>query len=158
MTDIVNRVHEIFRDRGMTLSVAESCTGGLISHYITSLPGASDIFTAGVVVYTQEAKKNILGVSPDIIATYGVVSEQTAREMAEKVRSASRSDASVSTTGNIGPGALEGKELGLVYIAASMDGKTISETLHLHGDREHNKEQATVSALRLLIELMEGGK
>jgi PncC family amidohydrolase len=153
---IVKRAHELFKDRGLTLSAAESCTGGLISHYITSLPGAGVFFYGGVVTYSEEAKKAILGIPPDIISNYGVVSEETARQMAEKARLLSGSGFSVSTTGNLGPDVLEGKEKGLVYIAAAGEGKTLSGTLHLHGDREANKEQAAVSALKLLIDLAEG--
>lgn len=154
--EIIKRVHKIFKDRGMTLSAAESCTGGLISHYITSVPGAGIFFTAGVVAYSEGTKKGILCIHPDVISKYGVVSEETARQMAEKVRLISGTGFSVSTTGNLGPDVLEEKEKGLVYIAAAGDGKTVSGTLHLHGDREANKEQAAVSALKLLIELVEG--
>lgn len=154
--ETIKRVHEIFKDRGMTLSAAESCTGGLISHYITSLPGAGAFFTAGVVAYSEGTKKGVLGIQPDIISKYGLVSEETARQMAERIRLISGSGFSVSTTGNLGPDVLEGKEKGLVYIAAAGEGKTVSRTLHLHGSREANKEQAAVSALKLLIELVEG--
>lgn len=152
---VIKKVHKIFKKKGLTLSVAESCTGGLISHYITTLPGASAFFVAGIISYSKEAKKNILGVSYRTIKLYGVVSEETARKMAEKVRLLAKTDYSVSTTGNLGPDVLEGKEQGLIYIAASKEGKTISRRLKLTGDREANKEEASISALRLLIELVE---
>jgi PncC family amidohydrolase len=137
----------------MTLAVAESCTGGLISHYITSQPGASVFFKAGVVSYSDDSKKGLLGVSPDTIRNYGAVSEETAREMAEKVRSLTKSNFSLSTTGNLGPDVLEGKEKGLVYIAASKEGRTVSGMLRLKGSREENKEEVSLAALNLLIEL-----
>ncbi len=86
---------------------------------------------------------------------YGVVSEETAREMAEKVRLLSKSDFSISTTGNLGPDVLEGKEKGLIYIAASKKGKTVSKELRLKGNREENKKEASLSALKLLVELVE---
>jgi len=107
--EVIKMVHEVFKKRGLTLSVAESCTGGLISHYITILPGASNFFEAGVVAYSAEAKKKILGISPEVISKHGVVSEKTAKEMAEKVRSLTGTDYSLSTTGNLGPDVLEGK-------------------------------------------------
>jgi PncC family amidohydrolase len=151
----IRRVHRLFQGKGLTLSAAESCTGGLISHYITSLPGASHFFDAGVVSYSAEAKKNIVGISPEIIATYGVVSEQTAREMAEKVRALTKTDCSVSTTGNLGPDVLEGKEKGLVYIAVSQEGRTFSKEIRLSGDRQKNKEDAAISALRFLADIVE---
>ena len=152
---VIKKVHKIFKKKGLTLSVAESCTGGLISHYITTLSGASAFFVAGIVSYSKEAKKNILGVSYKTLQHYGVVSEETAREMAEKVRLLTKTDYSISTTGNLGPDVLEGKEQGLIYIAASREGKTISRRLKLTGDREANKEEAALTALRLLIELVE---
>jgi PncC family amidohydrolase len=153
---VIQRVHKLFRKIGSTLSVAESCTGGLISHYLTSLPGASNFFEAAVVTYSAEAKKKILGIPSEIISKYGVVSEETAREMAEKMRALTKTDFSISTTGNMGPDVLEGKEKGLVYIAVSKEGETLSRELRLTGNREENKKEASLSALRFLIEIAEG--
>ena len=99
----IQKVHQLFGKKGMTLSVAESCTGGLISHYVTAIPGASSFFEAGVVSYSAETKKTILGVSSETVSKYGVVSDQTAREMAGKVRGVTNTDFSVATTGNLGP-------------------------------------------------------
>jgi PncC family amidohydrolase len=155
ISGVVERVHEIFKKQGLTLSVAESCTGGLISHCITMLPGASTFFKAGIVSYSEETKKKILGVSPLTIANHGVISEKTAREMAEKVRALTGTDYSISTTGNLGPQVLEGKEKGLIYIAVSRQGTILSQRLQLSGDREANKEEACISALRLLIECID---
>ena len=154
--EIIHRLHELFKAKGLTLSLAESCTGGLISHYITHLPGASAFFKTGVVSYSAEMKINILGVSSDIIASYGVVSEQTAREMAEKVRVLTGTDFSVSTTGNLGPDVLEGKEKGLVYIAVGKEGQTFVKGLRLRGNRKENKEEAALEALKFLIEIAQG--
>lgn len=154
--EVVRGVYELFLTRGLTLSLAESCTGGLISHYLTVFPGASAFFRAGVVSYSAEMKIKILGVSSDIISSYGVVSEQTAIEMAEKVRLLTKTDISISTTGNLGPDVLEGKEKGLVYIAVSKEGRTFAKELRLRGDREENKEEAALEALRFLIEIAKG--
>ncbi|OGW52860.1 MAG: hypothetical protein A2Y81_02590 [Nitrospirae bacterium RBG_13_43_8] len=153
--NVIKRVHEIFRKGRLTLSVAESCTGGLISHYITALPGASNFFEAGVVTYSTAAKKKILGISASTIEISGAVSESTAREMAEKVRSLTGTDYSLSTTGNLGPEVIEGKEKGLIYIAVSKTGRTILKELRLTGSREENKEAASLSALNFLIEVLE---
>jgi nicotinamide-nucleotide amidase len=153
---IVKHVHEIFIDKGLTLSVAESCTGGLISSYLTDLPGASSLFVAGIVSYSEEAKKGILGVSSATIRKYGVVSAETVQEMAERMRMMAKTDYSLATTGNLGPDVLEGKEKGLIYIAASKEERTIALELRLRGNRDENKEEASVSALKLLIELSEG--
>jgi len=151
----VQKVHDIFTEKGLTLSLAESCTGGLISHLVTSLPGASTFFTAGIVSYSVQSKKDILEVSDDVISRNGVVSVETAKAMAEKCRELSRTDYSLSTTGNLGPDVLEDKNRGLVYIAACSYDRTVSLELHLKGSRDENKEESAVSALRLLIELVE---
>jgi PncC family amidohydrolase len=155
ISGIIQKVHELFKGRGLTLSVAESCTGGLISHYITTLPGASIFFKAGLVVYSAEMKKKVLGVSSAIIDKHGVVSQPTAEEMAEKLRVAAGTDYSIATTGNLGPDVLEGKEKGLVFLAVSGKGQTFSQELHLTGNRTANKEEAALSALRFLIEIVE---
>ena len=150
--EVISKIHEIFRERGLTLSIAESCTGGLISHYITSLPGASAFFEAGVVTYSIESKERILGVSPEIISDHGVVSEATARDMAEKVRQLTGTACSLSTTGNLGPDVLEDKEAGLVYMAASTGTQTLSREMRFIGDRGEIKESAALAALKLLVE------
>jgi PncC family amidohydrolase len=152
---IVKKVHKHFIKNGLTLSVAESCTGGLISHYITALPGASNFFEAGVVSYSAEAKKRILRVSSETVSKFGAVSEETAKEMAEKIRLLTETDFSISTTGNLGPDVLEGKEKGLIYIAVSKKGKKFSKELRLKGNRGKNKEYAALEALRFLIEIVE---
>jgi PncC family amidohydrolase len=152
---ITEKIHALFSRKGLTLSVAESCTGGLISHYITAIPGAGNFFEAGVVSYSAAAKEKMLGVSPETIARHGVVSEQTVREMAEKIRGLTGTDFSLSTTGNLGPDVLEGKDLGLVYIAVSREGETSSRELHLEGSREKNKEDASRLAMEFLMEIAE---
>jgi PncC family amidohydrolase len=153
--EVIKRLHELFKNKGLTLSVAESCTGGLISHYITTVPGASSFFSAGIVSYSEEAKKTIIGILPGTISVHGVVSDETAREMAEKVRLLAKTDFAVSATGNLGPDVLEGKDKGLVYIAAAKQGRTVSRRLQLKGDRDANKEETALSGLKLLIELVE---
>ncbi len=145
--ETVKKLQLLFEDRWAFLSTAESCTGGLISHYITSVAGSGTYFIGGIDSYSEETKKKVLGISPDTIAAHGVVSKETAREMAEKVLEISGADYSVSSTGNLGPDVLEEKEKGLVYIAASGKGSTISKELHLKGNREANKEDAVFAAL-----------
>jgi PncC family amidohydrolase len=155
---VVKEVHRLFKERGLTLSIAESCTGGLISHYITSLPGASNFFIASVVSYSEDAKKDILSISAETIRRYGVVSNEIAQEMAEKMRLLIGTDYALSTTGNLGPEVLENKEKGLIYIAVNKREGTISQELRLKGDRESNKEEASLLALKLLIEFVKRGE
>lgn len=153
LLETIEKIHALFKQNGFTLSVAESCTGGFVSHLITTLPGASNFFEAGVVSYSADAKKFLLRVSPDCIAKYGVVSEQTAREMAKKIRRLTKTDFSLSTTGNLGPDVLEGKERGLIYIAISTEGQTMTKELRLQGTREKNREEAALLALQFLLEI-----
>jgi len=156
MLTVIQKIHAFFREKNLTLSVAESCTGGLISHLITTLPGASAFFVGGVVAYSAEVKEKMLGVSPETIARYGVVSEQVVREMAKNIRRLTGTDFSISTSGNLGPDVLEGKEKGLVYIAVCREGETFSKELRLKGNREDNKEEASRLAMEFLLEIAEG--
>jgi PncC family amidohydrolase len=156
MVAVIQKIHAFFREKSLTLSIAESCTGGLISHLITTLPGASAFFEAGVVSYSAAVKEKMLGVSPETIARYGVVSEQVVREMAKNIRRLTGSDFSLSTSGNLGPDVLEEKEKGLVYIAVSREGEVFSKELRLKGNREENKKEASRLAMEFLMEIAEG--
>jgi nicotinamide-nucleotide amidase len=148
---LIRKVHQLFTEKGLKLSIAESCTGGLLSHYATYLPGSSKFFEAGVVTYSASSKEKILGVSPETIASRGVVSGETAMEMAEKMRLITGADYALSTTGNLGPDGLEGKEIGLVFTGISKAGNTMVKEMKLKGERLQNKEEAALSALRFLI-------
>jgi len=155
LIDIIRKIHEHCKKNGSTLSIAESCTGGLISHYITMIPGASTFFKAGVIAYSADAKQKILGISPETISKFGVVSEETAKEMAEKIRVLTMTDFSLSTTGNLGPEVLEGKDRGLIYTAVCRKEGIFSKQMRLTGTREENKERASFLALKFLMELFE---
>lgn len=150
-------IHSIFKKKGLTLSVAESCTGGLISHYLTALPGASGFLQADVVTYSAESKKRILGIPQKVFSSYGIVSEETARQMAERIRTLTKTDVAVSTTGNLGPDVLEGKPKGLVFIAVSSKKGTVSKQLQLKGTRAQIKEKAVIAALKFLAEVVSCG-
>ena len=117
-------------ERGLTLSAAESCTGGLIAKRMTDLPGASKVFRGGVVSYTNGVKAGVLGVDGDLLERYGAVSEETARAMAEGCRRVCGSDLAVSVTGVAGPESDDrGNEVGTVYIALASDQGTICRKL-----------------------------
>lgn len=147
-------IHSIFKEKGLTLSLAESCTGGLICHYLTAVPGASSFLAAGVVTYSAESKKRILGISQKIFSAYGIVSEETAGQMARKIRALTKTDIAVSTTGNLGPDVLEEKPKGLVFVAISSQKGTVSKKLQLKGTRSQIKEKAVLSALKFLAEVV----
>jgi nicotinamide-nucleotide amidase len=112
---------ELLRERKMTLSVAESCTGGLIGHWITNVPGSSDYFDRGLVVYSNRAKKELLGVPARTLTRFGAVSEKTALAMAAGIRERSRSDLGLAVTGIAGPGGgTPEKPVGTVWIALAL--------------------------------------
>ncbi|MEY2438769.1 MAG: nicotinamide-nucleotide amidase, partial [Verrucomicrobiota bacterium] len=138
--------------RRETLAVAESCTGGLLAHRITNVPGASAIFVAGYIVYANTAKADILDVHPAMIAKHGAVSEPVARAMAEGALKRAGTTFALSTTGVAGPGggSLE-KPVGTVYIAlASTGGETVVRRLFFPNDRETFKQQSAQAAFDML--------
>ncbi len=149
----LGRISRILTAKGLTLSVAESCTGGLICHFLTNVPGASSFFRAGVVAYAAAAKRNILGIGQKVISAYGMVSGETARQMAEKIRLLTKTDFAISTTGNLGPDVLEKKPKGLVYMAVSTRNGTIIRKCLFKGTRGQIKEKAALAALDLLLEV-----
>jgi PncC family amidohydrolase len=147
-------LYDLLRKTGSTLAAAESCTGGFISYCVTMIPGASSIFRGGVVAYSADLKRDLLGVEAVLIEEKGVVSPEVALRMAEQVRIRCGSDYAIAVTGNLGPDVLEGKDAGLVYIAACGRGDSASGELHLKGSREQNREDAALGALRLLAGLI----
>lgn len=140
---------------GLTISVAESFTGGLIGHTITNAPGSSRYFQGGVIAYANEVKMKILGVSEQTLIDYGAVSEQTVLEMARGVRSALNTDVGISSSGIAGPdgGSLE-KPVGLAWLGLSASELEHAEKFVFSGDRYQIKEQATQTAIQLLIEFL----
>ncbi len=139
--------------RKATLAVAESCTGGFLAHRLTNVAGASDVFLAGYVTYSNEAKVSALGVAPGTITEYGAVSENVARAMAEGARAKSQASFALATTGIAGPGGgSEEKPVGTAYIALAGGGETVVRHLFFPTDRETFKQLATQTALNLLRE------
>ncbi len=153
--ELVGKIHDNFRRNGLRLSIAESCTGGLIGHLLTMLPGASDFFDSSVVCYSTESKIKLLGVSGSVIRKYGAVSEEAARSMAMAVRKKRRTDFSLSTTGNLGPKPMEDKRVGLVFMAVDWERETISKGMLFEGEREEIKREAAIAALQFLNEVVE---
>jgi nicotinamide-nucleotide amidase len=138
-------------ERGHRLAVAESCTGGLLASRLTDTPGSSRYFDLGVVTYSNQAKNNYLGVSPDLIVTEGAVSELVAREMALCARTKADVHAAVAITGILGPGGgTTQKPVGTVAIAVAVSPEPVSRTFHFLGLRSDIKFQATQAALDLL--------
>jgi nicotinamide-nucleotide amidase len=135
----------------LTLSVAESCTGGLLGSLITDQPGSSAYFLGGVIAYADEVKREQLGVPADLLARHGAVSREAAIAMAEGVRSKFGTELAASITGIAGPDAEGAKPVGLTYIAVATARGTDSSEYRFKGDRWANRRQAADEALRLLI-------
>lgn len=155
MLAAVREIADKLSNNNLTLGVAESCTGGYLSNAITNLPGASKFFKLSVVGYSEESKRAVLGISPSLIKKHGMVSEETAIAMAQGVMEIGRTDAALSVTGVAGPERMEDKDVGFVYIAASVKDRTESQGLKLSGDREEIKRQASLEALRFLKQVLD---
>lgn len=154
-TELIEQIHLSFKRSGFRLSVAESCTGGLIGHLLTGLPGASDFFDSSVVCYSVESKIQLVGVKRSVINKYGTISEETARAMAVAIRRKRKTDFSLSITGNLGPDPAEDKRVGLVYMAVDREKETLSKGMIFDGEREGIKRSAALTSLHFLSEVVE---
>ncbi len=152
------RVGQALRRRKWTLSLAESCTGGLVSHRLTNVPGSSEYYRGGIVSYANEAKVGLLMVRPETLAAHGAVSRETALEMAVGARRALSADVGLSVTGIAGPGgATPDKPVGLTWIAVSTPEGQAAVRQVWPGDREAVKAQSAEAALALLLRAVEEG-
>ena len=138
-----------------TITVAESCTGGLLAGTIVNVSGSSEVFHCGFVTYANEAKEKYAHVRPDTLEKFGAVSEETAAEMAEGCAEEARADVGLSTTGIAGPGGgTEDTPVGLVYIGCYVNGKTAVERHVFAGERRQVREMAVEAALYLLERML----
>ena len=147
-------VGRLLLNAGKTVSAAESCTGGEISHLLTPVPGSSAYYLGSVTSYAVSVKENVLGVPAEIISEHGVVSSEVAAAMAEGVRKLTGSDYSVSTTGLAGPGGDGVNPEGTVWIGVSGPNGTITQKRNYHNDRRRNIERFAASSLDLLRQMI----
>lgn len=147
-------VGRLLLNAGKTVSAAESCTGGEISHLLTTVPGSSAYYLGSVTSYAVSVKENVLGVPAEIISEHGVVSSEVAAAMAEGVRKLTGSDYSVSTTGLAGPGGDGVNPEGTVWIGVSGPNGTITQKRNYHNDRRRNIERFAASSLDLLRQMI----
>ena len=153
------KVGEILRQRGQRLAVAESCTGGLISHLVTNVAGSSTYFVGGVTAYSNEVKVNLLGVRLETLERFGAVSSETVLEMAHGVRNALAADIGISVSGIAGPdGGTPEKPVGTVWIGLSSPQEEYSRHFLWTGDRLDVKVQSAQAALMLLLEYLQEEK
>jgi PncC family amidohydrolase len=146
-------IGDLLRKRGWTLSIAESCTGGLVCDRITDVPGSSDYFEGGMVNYSNESKAKHLGIPLDHIRKYGAVSPQVARKMAQGVRETFRTTFGLSTTGVAGPaGGTKRSPIGRVFIGFTDGRRTWVKREDLKGGRREIKRKATEKGLQFFYE------
>lgn len=154
LVELAERLQGVCVARGLTVATAESCTGGLVAHLLTEVPGSSGYFRGGVVAYADIVKREQLGVPADTLAAHGAVSAQVALAMAESVRERLATDLGVGVTGVAGPdGGSDAKPVGLVYVAvAGVDGPPDVRRFLWQGDRSANKSSTAAAAISMLIE------
>ena len=142
--------------RGITVATAESCTGGLLAHLLTEIPGSSGYVRGGIVAYADDVKVAVLGVPPEVIAAHGAVSAQVAVAMAEGARTRLGADLAVAITGVAGPGGgTEAKPVGLAYVAVAGRGPAEVRRCHWTGDRHVNKRESAREAIEMLLVLVD---
>jgi PncC family amidohydrolase len=153
LVGLAERLQGLCLGRGVTVALAESCTGGLVADAITDVAGSSGYFAGGVVSYSNEAKERLLGVPSAVLASHGAVSAQVARAMAEGARERFAASVAASVTGIAGPdGGTDAKPVGLTYVAIA-DGEGVDVRRHVwSGDRAANKVSSAAAVLELLIE------
>jgi nicotinamide-nucleotide amidase len=153
ITERVIQIAKLYKKKQLKLAVAESCTGGGLAYWLTSIPGSSEWFDRGFVTYSNAAKKEMLGVSEETLTKYGAVSSETAGEMAEGTLKHSQADVAIAITGIAGPGGGSvQKPVGTVWIGcSSRTAKTITQDYLLLGDRTTIREQSISLALDLIL-------
>ena len=148
---LAEEVVKLLEKDSLTVTTAESCTGGMLAAKITSVPGVSSVYAGGFVTYATEEKHKMLGVPRKILRENGAVSKKTAKLMAAGAARETGTDVAVSITGNAGPDASEGKPVGLVYVGVCIDGKAVGRKYLLEGSRNEIREQACTEAMKLVI-------
>ena len=155
-TNGAGRLVGLLAEKGLSVSTAESCTGGLLSSALVDVAGASAVFSYGFITYANEAKAKILGVAEETLIKYGAVSEETAGEMAIGAARESSADLAVSVSGIAGPdGGTKEKPVGTVCFGRCCRGELATRTRHFSGDRRMIREQAVNEAIAFCLEALE---
>lgn len=150
----MNELVQLLKEKGLSLGAVESFTGGLFAHEVTNVSGASEVFRGSLVTYQLCTKEHILGIESQELLRYGAVSKEIALQMAKNGALRLASDITLAFTGNAGPTASEGKEVGLVYLALSYKKLVQVDSFHLKGTRESIKQQAVDLAKKMVIDLI----
>jgi PncC family amidohydrolase len=152
LVDLAARLQARCVERGLTVATAESCTGGLVAHLLTEVPGSSAYLRGGIVAYADAVKQAELGVPAEVLAAHGAVSAQVALAMAEGVRNRLGTDLGLGVTGVAGPdGGSESKPVGLAYVAVAGPGPSVVRRFLWPEDRSGNKRASAGAALEMLL-------
>lgn len=155
MKNLAKRIGRMLSKKNFSLSVCESCTGGMLGSIITEIPGSSEYFKGGIIAYSNELKKKIIGVKNKTLKNFGAVSRETAKEMALGLKKLTHSDIGISITGIAGPGGgTKDKPVGLVYIGVILNKKIMVEKNIFTGSRQQIRKKACEKALKLLIQML----
>ncbi len=156
---ILGRIKILFKEfekENIMISIAESCTGGYISHMITNIPGASKVFERGVITYSDKSKSEILGVDPETIKEFGAASDIVAKQMAEGIRRISNSKIGIGITGIAGPtGGTKLKPVGLVYVSYSFKNQIIVDKYHFQTSRIKFKQKVLETIINRLESIVQ---
>ncbi len=156
MVEIEEKLVQMLAEMGLTISTAESCTGGMLASRIIDISGASDVYSEGFITYSNDAKLKYLKVKDETLDTYGAVSKEVALQMAEGCRNETGSDVALVTTGIAGPGGgTAEKPVGLVYIGCAYKDEVISREFRFNGDRYEIRRQAVDEAVAIAVEMLE---
>ena len=156
MISVEENLVQTLAEMGLTISTAESCTGGMVASTIIDVPGASDVYNEGFITYSNDAKIKYLNVSEEVLESFGAVSEEVVRQMALGCRNATGSDVSIATSGVAGPGGgTVEKPVGLVYIACAYKDIVAIKHYKFEGDRTQIRKQATTEAISVALDLLE---
>ena len=157
--ELLTTVTKQLKEKQYHIATAESCTGGLLAHYFTSLPGSSIYYDCGIITYSNTAKQQLLNVQPKTLEKFGAVSEQTAHEMATNIRNIANTDIGLSTTGIAGPtGGTKEKPIGLVYIGLATPTTNTIQQHQFSGNRHSIQQQTCQQALKLLHQTLKTNK
>jgi len=152
------QIKDLIIKKRYSLATAESCTGGLISHRITEVPGSSEYFLGGVTAYAYAAKEQLLGVDHETIVTHGAVSEETVMQMACGARKALEADLAVSVSGIAGPGGgMPNKPVGTVWIGLCTPTGSWAHVFYFHGNRSEIKQASATAALTAVVDYLQTG-
>ena len=151
---VLGSLRKLLRERRLTITAAESCTGGLVCAALTALPGSSDYFLGGLVTYANRAKVTQLGVDAATLDRVGAVSQEVAEQMARGVMALFGADVALSVTGIAGPGAEGPKPAGLTYIGIAFEDRVKVQEFHWTGDRSSNRAASVAAAIQMAVEIL----